>query len=402
MKFHYTSRTKTGELQAGFVEGINREAAANVLNSHGLYVLSVEPIRSSFGEFFTGFFRRVKKSDVMIFTRQLSTMLEAGIALGDSLKSLYNQTRNPILREIVLEISLDIDSGLSLSQSMERQSAVFNDFYISLIRTAEVTGSIDEAMAFLADHLEKEITLVSQVKNALIYPGLVFGLFLVVVFILLTVVFPQIQPIFEDANVELPFVTKALLGTGVFLAKWWIVVLVLGAVIIAIIVDYLRSREGRAVLDQLVLRLPVFGKVFHKLYVVRFSSAMSILIKGGIPISQAIEITSHNIQSAVYEEALLYIAEGVKRGELLSSTLLNYPDYFPSLVVQMTSVGESTGRLADMLDRVSTFYTREVDALIGELVELIQPAIMIVIGVLVGLLFASVLLPIFNLAQQGF
>jgi type IV pilus assembly protein PilC len=402
MKFHYTARTKSGELQAGYVEGVTKESASQVLGSHGLYILSLEPLRSTFSRLFVSFIKRVKKTDVMVFTRQLSTMLEAGIALGDALKSLYNQIRNPVLREAVLEISLDVDSGLSLSQAMERQSAIFNDFYISLIRTAEVTGRIDEAMSFLADHLEKELTLIAKVRNALIYPALVIALFLVVVFILLTVVFPQIAPIFEEANVELPFITKSLLGIGTFLASWWIVIVLLTAIFIGIIFDYFRSREGKSVLDQVLLHLPVFGGIFRKLYVVRFSSNMSILLKGGIPISQAIEITSHNIQSALYEDALNHAAQGVSQGELLSATLLSYPDYFPNLVVQMTSVGEATGRLGDMLDRVSSFYTREVDALVGELVELIQPVIMIVIGVMVGLLFAALLLPIFDLAQQGF
>jgi type IV pilus assembly protein PilC len=402
MKFHYTARTKTGELQAGFVDGINRESAFNVLNGHGLYILSIEPVKNSTPEFLLSFFQRVKKVDVMIFTRQLSTMLEAGIALGDALKGLYGQTKNFIFREMVLEVSIDIDSGLSLSQAMERQSVAFNDFYVSLIRTAEVTGRIDEAMAFLADHLEKEMTLLAKIRNALIYPALVIVLFFVVSFVLITVVFPQVKPIFEEANVDLPFVTKALLGTGTFLADWWHVIIVSLIVIIAILVDYFRGQEGKGVLNQIILNTPVFGKIFKKIYIIRFSSAMSILIKGGIPISQAIEVTGHNIQSPVYEEALVQAAEGVSRGDLLSSTLLNYPDYFPSLVIQMTSVGESTGRLGDMFDRVSTFYGREVDALIGELVELIQPVIMIVIGVLVGLLFASLLLPIFDLAQQGF
>ena len=402
MNFHYTARTKTGELQSGYVEGVNQDAAVQILTGHGLYLLSIAPVRAKLTQFIVGFLRRVKKTDVMIFTRQLSTMLEAGIALGDALKGLYNQTRNPILKEVILEISLDVDSGLSLSQAMARHGAIFSDFYLSLLRTAEVTGRIDEAMAFLADHLEKEMTLVSKIRNALIYPGLIIGLFIVVAIVLITVVFPQIGPIFEEAGVELPLTTKILLGSGEFLARWWWAVFLVGAAVISIIVDYFRSGEGRGVFNQVLLHIPVFGNIFRKLAVIRFSSAMSILLHGGIPIAQAIEITSHNIQSVVYEDALTEAAASVSRGELLSASLANYPNYFPSLVIQMAAVGEATGRLSEMLNRISAFYTREVDALVGELVELIQPVIMIVVGVMVGFLFASILLPIFDLAQQGF
>lgn len=402
MKFRYTARTKNGELQTGIVEGLNQDVAFEILTRHGLYILSIESSRNTIFDPLFNFFRRVNRTQLMVFTRQLSTMLEAGISLGDSLKALYNQTRNPILRETILEISLDVDSGLSFSQALERHGPIFSDFYISLVRTAEVTGRVEEATRYLADYLEKEQVLVSRIRNAMIYPALVIALFFVVAFILVVFVFPEIKSVLDEAGVKLPLITRVLLGAGSFLFRWWGVIVVALAVLISVAFDYFRSREGRTVLDQIFLNIPGIGRLLRKTYIARFSSAVSLLLRGGVPIAQAIEITGRNIGSATYAEVLIEVARGISQGEPLSTVLLEYPRHFPPLVVQMTAVGEATGKLETMLERVAAFYNREIDALIGELVELIQPIIMIVIGVFVGLLFASILLPIYDLAGKGF
>lgn len=399
MKFRYSARTKSGDLQVGNVEAVNREAAFNILTSHELFILSLEAERPSPLARFLKFFQRVRAKDLMIFTRQFATMLEAKIPLGDALKALYAQTKNSILKEAIFEISSDIDAGLSLSQAFERHANIFSEFFINLLRSAEVTGRVEEAMSFLADYLEKNINLRHKVRNALIYPGFILGLFVVVIVILLVFVFPQLKPVFEEAGIELPLLTRLLLGSGEFLLKWWWAIVLIAGVAVVMAVDYFRSREGKIVKDQLVVAIPFLGNLFKQMYVARFAEAANILIRGGIPIAQAIEISGHTIDNAVYREALHQAAEAIRRGELLSQTLSANTLYFAPLVSQMVAVGEQTGKLVEMLARVAAFYTREVDAIIGNLVELIQPVIMVVIGVMVGLLFASVLLPIYNLAQ---
>jgi len=371
-----------------------------MLSGHDLYVLSIEAEHAAtFLTNIADYFRRVKLLDVAIFTRQFSTMLEAEIPLGDTLKSLYRQTSNPILRETIFEISSDIDAGLSLSQALGRHGNVFDIFYVNLVRSAEVTGRVEEVMGFLADYLEKEHLLRSKVKNALIYPAFVVGLFVVVAGILIGVVFPQIGPIFEESGVQLPLPTRILIGAGNFLANWWFAVVIVAVIFIAMIVDYARSREGKIVIDQVSVKLPVFGQLFVKTYVARFAEAVNVLIRGGIPIAQAIEISADTIGSDVYREALKEAAAGIRRGELMSATLEKNETYFPAIVSQMIAVGESTGKLDDMLKRLATFYTREVDDLVTNLVELIQPALMVVVGVLTGLLFASLLLPLYSLVR---
>ena len=400
MKFRYSARTATGEMQVGFIEGVTKEAALNSLHGHDLYVLSIEGSEvPSWYASVTRFFNRVRRVDLMIFTRQFATMLEAAIPLGDTLKALYRQTRNPVLRDAVFEVSGDIDSGLALSQALERQGQIFSEFYVNLVKSAEVTGRVQETVQFLADYLEKENALVSKVRNAMIYPIFVIVLFIVAAGVLMGVVFPQIEPIFRDANVPLPLITRIFLGAGHFVADWWLALLVIVGVFAAFVAEYLRSDEGRIVYDDVVLSVPVVGNLLRQAYVARFGEAMSVLIKGGIPIAQAIETAGHTVGSMSYRDALHDVAEDTRRGELLSRSLETQERYFPPLVSQMVAVGESTGRLDDMLARVAQFYTREVDSLVGNLVELIQPALMVVIGGLVGLLFASILLPIYNLVQ---
>ncbi len=400
MKLKYSARTKTGELQIGFVEAVTKEAAVNILNGHDLYVLSMESMEAPiwYGKFLI-FFNRVRRIDLMVFTRQLATMLESAVPLNDALKSLYRNTHNVVLREAIFEISTDIDSGLSLSQSLERHANIFSEFYINLIKSAEITGRIEEAMSFLADYLEKETILVSKVRNAMIYPIFVIVLFVLTAGVLMGLVFPQIEPIFRDANVSLPLITTIFLIIGNFLANWWFAIIFILLIFFILLFDYFQSDEGKVVYDQLLLSSPIIGHLFKQFYVARFADATSILIKGGIPIAQAIEISGHTTTSINYRDALHEVADKIRQGQLLSQSLEEYEFLFPSLVSQMVAVGESTGRLSEMFNRISQFYTREVDNLVNNLVELIQPSLMILIGGLVGLLFAAILLPIYNLVQ---
>jgi len=387
-------------MQVGYVEAVNRDAASSILGGHDLFILSLDAERESVA--FKGlinFFNRVKRKDLMIFTRQFATLLEAKISLSDSLKTLYAQTRNVILKETIFEIASDIDAGLALSQSLERHNNVFSEFYINLIRSAEVTGRVEEAMEFLAEYLEKEANLISKVRNAMIYPAFILGLFGVVMVILLVFVFPALEPVFAESGVKLPLVTKILLGSGGFILQWWWAILTILGIAIFIAIDYFRSQEGRVVFDQVTISIPLVGSLFKQIYIARFAEASNILLRGGIPVAQAIEISGHTIDSLIYREALHEAAEGIRRGELLSQVLAANSAYFPVLVSQMVAVGEHTGKLDEMLGRVATFYTREVDGVINNLVELIQPVIMVVIGLMIGVLFASVLLPIYNLAQ---
>lgn len=400
MKFDYKARTNQGELQVGNVEASSREAAVSILLSHGLYVLTIEPVKEDkWWMRLTDFFERVKVTDLMIFTRQFATLIASQVPIGDSLRSLYDQVTKPVLKEVIAEVGADIESGFSLSQALSRHPGVFSEFYVNMVKSAEVTGRLSEVLDFLADYLEKQSILIGKLRNALVYPAFVIGLFVVVVVIMVTMVLPQIAPIFTEAHVDLPIYTKILLSTGTFVASYWWVLLILLGVLVALVIDYLQTAEGRAVMNEISLRLPFVGKLLQKVYIARFAESARVLIKGGLTIPQAIEISSHTIGNYVYEDILHEVAQAIRKGLLLSQALKSAP-YFPPLVAQLVAVGESTGRLEAMLERVSSFYNRQVDDTVSNLVELIQPALLVVIGLMVAGLFSAILLPLYNLAKS--
>src|SRR3989344_3733184 len=401
MKFKYKARTKTGELQVGFVDGGDRNLATSTLQSHGLFVLSIQESEGKhWYDRVVRYFGQVKPKDMMIFSRQFATMLGAKVPLNDALKTIQAQTTNPTLKEIVGEVSRDVDGGLSLSQAMERHPQAFSGFYVNMIRSAEVTGRVEEATGYLADHIERQTVLISKVKGALICPVVMVVLFLIVGGIIATVVLPQIGPIFEEADVDVPFFTKILIQGGEFLSSWWWVVLLGVAFVAFVVYDYFKTAEGRGVGDELVLRTPGFSKLLKQLHVARFAESLSVLLRGAIPIAQAVEITGDAIGSPAYGDILNSTADDIRRGELLSQSLAKHQEIFPPFVSQMAAVGEKTGRLEELMGRVADFYTREVDTMVGNLVELVQPVLMVVIGVMVGGLFASILVPIYNLVQS--
>jgi type IV pilus assembly protein PilC len=401
MKFKYQAKTKEGEMQVGYVEAGNRDAAANILAGHELYILSLEPAeKKSFLEGLTSYFGRVKRKDMVIFTRQLATLLEARLPLNTALKTLEAQTKQPVLKEAVRRISDDINAGISFSQAMERQGAVFPRFYVEMVRAAEITGNLNEISGFLADYAEKEGELASKATSAMVYPGVVVGLFIVVAAILIFYVFPQLQPIFEGSNVQLPIYTQILLSTGNFLVKWWAAVLIVLACIGAVIFNYAHTPEGKALIDDSKIKLPILRNVFLPVTLARFSNAAALLVHGGIPIAQALEIIGHMVGNVLYRDIMHEVSEGVRRGELLSQSVEKYPEYFPPLVSQMIAVGETTGKIEQIFSRLAAFYGREADAVMNNLVDLIQPIMMIVIGALVGLLFASILIPLYSLTSS--
>lgn len=401
MKFKYQARNKFGEMQAGFVEAPSKDAAVNVLVGHELFVLTVESAeKKGFIEKIIEKFRRIRAKDIMIFTRQLATLMESQMPLDNALKALYQQTSSPLLKECIFQVEQDIESGLSLSQAFERQKPIFSDFYVSMIRSAEVTGKLEESMMFLASYIEREVEWKSKITGALIYPAVLLGMFVVVAGIMVVVVFPKITPVFQESGVDLPLVSKILLNSGMFIASWWWILAVVIAALAFAVIDYFNSNEGKAVWGQMILVIPVFGNLFRKIYIARFCQSLSVLIKGGIPINQAIEISADTIGNTVYKEILYSISSDVRGGALLSQLLLSNDKYFPPMVGQMTGVGETTGRLDEMMTKIADFYGKEVNSTMDNLSELIQPIMIVVIGILIALLFAAILLPIYSLTQS--
>lgn len=388
-------------MQVGFVEAGSRESAANILAGHELYILQIESAeKKSFYDAIANIFSRVRRKDMMVFTRQLATLLEARLPLNTALKTLREQTTHLVLKEAVYQIAEDVDAGLSLSQAMERQGEIFPSFYVEMIRASELTGNLSEVSGFLADYTEKEAVLASKAASALIYPTIVVTLFLAVGFIMVTFVFPQIGPIFEQSGVNLPIYTRILLGAGKFLGTWWPAVIIALFVFAIIIFDYATTSEGKAMVDDAKIKLPLLSKIFMPLTMARFSNAAALLIHGGIPVAQTLEIIGHMVGNILYRDIIHEVAESVRQGELLSQAMAKYPEYFPPLVGQMVAVGEQTGKLEQVFTRLSAFYNRETDSVVNSIVDLIQPILIVGIGILVALLFASILIPLYSLTTS--
>jgi type IV pilus assembly protein PilC len=401
MKFKYQAKTKEGVTQVGFVEASDRNAASTILAGHDLFVLSVvEEHPPTALDNIAGFFGRATRKDLIVFTRQLATLLEARLPLNNALKILYEQTTNPRLKDAISQVTEDIDAGVSFSQAMARQGKTFPDYYIEMVRAAEVTGNLDEVAAFLANYVEKEGDLASKAASALVYPGIVVGLFIVVAFILITFVYPSLGSVFAENGVALPWYTQVLLNVGTFLNKWWIAVVVAVVALTVLAINYLQTGEGIALLDEAKIRLPIVKKVYLPVIMARFGNSAALLEHGGIPIAQSLEIISHMVGNTLYSEVVRELAQDVRQGELLSASIAKHPKFFAPLVSQMVAVGETTGKIEEMFTRLSGIYTRDADEITNNLVDLIQPVLMIGIGVMVGLLFASILIPIYNLTDS--
>ena len=398
MKFKYQARNKEGEMQAGVVDAANRDSAVNILSSHELFILKLEAAeKPHWYDRLSGYFSGVKRNDMVIFTRQLATLLEARLSLNRALKTLEEQTQNLTLKEAVFRISQDVDSGLAFSQALERQGEIFSPFLVSLVRSAEVTGNLDQVAKFIADFTEREATLVSKARSAMIYPMIVIALFLLVGGLMVAVVFPQIGPIFENSGVEMPLLSRVMIGSGTFLSQWWFLFLIGFVILGVMIADYIRTPEGKAFTDDLKVRMPLVRKVFLPVTITRFANAAAMLSKGGVPVAQAMEIVGETVDNVLYRDLLHEVSQDVRQGMALSDAIAKHPDYFPALVPQMLAVGETTGQLDEILLRISNFYGREADSVVNNLVELIQPVLMIGIGLMVGLLFASILMPLYKL-----
>jgi len=382
----------------GFVEAGDRDAAVTILTSHELFITKIEEAgRSHWYDRIGSWFGGVKRSDLVIFSRQLATLLEARLSLNKALITLQEQTANPTMREAVFQIAQDVDSGMAFSQALERQSNVFSGFFVSMIRSAEVTGNLDKVAGFLADYEEREQQIASKTISALIYPAVIIGLFVVVGGIMVVFIFPQLMPVFQESGVELPWYSKIFIDTGTFILAWWPAVLIGVGVAVGAALDYFRTPEGAAFLDDMKIRLPGAKKMFIPLTITRFANAATMLIKGGVPVAQAMEIVGETVDNVLYRDVLHEVSQDIREGTPLSAALQKHADFFPILVPQMIAVGEATGQLDQMFSRISAFYNREADTVINNLVDLIQPLVMIIIGVMIGVLFAAVLVPLYKL-----
>ncbi len=398
MKFDYLARTKKGEMQSGVIESPNQPTALEALQKRDLIVIRLRPAGAApiFARRIK-IFERVKRKEVFVFFRELSILVGADVPLVQSLRALSEQSENPRLKEILFEIASDVDGGMSFSKALAEHPKIFSSFCINLIKAGEVAGRLQDCLVYLADYLEKEYYLISRIRGAMAYPAFILGAFLIVGVLVMVMVIPQLTSILVEAGQELPLSTKIVITTSNFLRGWgWL--LLLFAIIGSIVGwRYRRTRIGRANWDKLILKLPVFGKILQKTYLARLADNLSALVKGGVSIIQSLNISGQVINNYVFQQVLWQARDEVRGGKTVSSILQRYEE-FPPLFVQMVKTGEQTGKLDAILEKLSVFYNREVENIVANLSQLIEPMLIVVLGIGVAILIFAVFMPIYNLA----
>lgn len=400
MKFNYQARTSEGVIQTGTVEAPNKDSAIETLHSHNLIIFEISEEQKGFisqiEEGFS-FLNKIKKQELVIFSRQLSVLFDAQVPLVQALRTLADQS-TPSFRKIIMEIATDVDSGISFSQAIEKFPSIFSFFYVSVVRAGEASGRLQEVLNYLAGHEEKAYDLNRKVKGAMWYPAFVVSALIIVGAVMMIFVIPQLTSVLEESGQELPILTKIVIGMSRFMQSyWWLLFLGIGGLIVGAFYA-LKTVSGRRFWDELKLNMPIFGPVFRKVYLTRFSENLGTLIKGGIPIIQSLTITSDVVGNVIYKDIILKAREEVRRGNTIHLTFLT-EKYIPPMVAQMIRVGEQAGKVDILLAKLASFYQKDVDNIMENITSLIQPILVLILGGAAGVLVAAILLPIYNIGS---
>lgn len=402
MNFKYVIKTKQGETQAGIVEAVSRRSAIETLQSKGFIILNLdEEVQKPLFSRDIEFFNRVKQKELVIFARQLSILVSAQVPLLASLQSLAKQTDRKFFQGIILDIANDVEGGMVFSRALSRYPKVFSNFFVNMVRSGEASGSLESSLLYLADYLEKQHYLTTRIRNALSYPAFISAAFVIIGVLMMVVVVPRLTTFLQESGVELPVLTRILIGFSYFLKDWWWVIFLLVAGTAGYLIRLIRtSPRARRQWDEMKLRMPILGKkIFQKIYVARIAENLSTLIQGGLSILQALQVTGEVVGNVVFQEIIIKAKEDVRVGNTLSSSLAKHKE-IPVLVSQMVATGEQTGSLDSILKKMSQFYSREIDSTVETLPTLIEPILLLVIAGGVAVLMMAVLMPIYNIANM--
>ncbi len=400
LTFIYTARdTTTNKIIKSTVQAESERSAAKLLMDQGIIPLELAEQSSKAG-LLSRFTNRVRAKDRIIFTRQLATLINAGLPLAQSLHTLAIQTQNKRLVAVINDIITSIEGGATLSSSFAKHPDVFNEVYIALIAAGEVSGTLDQALERIADQQEKDAELLGKVRGAMVYPAIVLVVIMGVIgFMLLTVV-PQIQRLYQDLKQELPFMTAMMVGVANFVAGFWWLLLILLIAAIYFLRRYIKTDNGRVAFDTLKIRFPVFGGLFLKLYMARFTRTGQTLLATGVPMLEMLRISSQAVSNVVVAKSITHASEKVKGGKSLSIALKNDPNIL-SLVPQMISVGEQSGGIDKMMGKAATYYENELDTTIRSISTAIEPILMVVLALVAGFMVLAVLLPVYQLIDAN-
>ncbi len=398
--FNYKASDKDGKEVRGLVEGPNIQAAVKLLRSRELFVVSIKETHKDSGIFdLLARFKKVGFGDVVNFTRQLATMIVAGLSLPDALTILRTQATNPAFVRLIADVEHQIVGGGNLGDSLAKYPNVFSPIYIALVRAGESSGTLDKVLTRLADTLESQAEFRSKIKGAMVYPVIIVIGMVAVVMVMMTVVIPKLTDLYKDFGIDLPLSTKLLISASNFFVQfWWLMI----AGMVGLVVAYGKWKKtpiGELMVDSITLKIPLFGDLTKKVLLVEFTRTLAMLISAGIHILQGLQTLRDSLGNVLYRNAIDEIGKKVEKGFPLGETFAQY-DVFPPIVSQMMKVGEETGKLDDTLVKLSRYFESESEHLVRGLTTAIEPIIMIVLGVGVGFIVISVITPIYNLTSQ--
>jgi len=391
--YSYSAKDSQGLKLSGIVEALDEHDAITVLHKKGLIVIAVKEERLKKVKE-----RGVKLDDLVVFSRQLATMVDSGITLVQSLHILSEQAENKILSSVTLKIKEDIEGGSSLHESLERHPKIFSNLYINMVKAGETSGMLDEILDRLASYLEKSSALQRKVKSSLVYPAVVISMAILITTVLLIKVVPTFKGIFDSLGGTLPVPTQILIGISDALRKFFLFIVIVFAALVFLFKKYISTPKGRFQFDYNLLRAPVFGPLFRKVVVAKFSRTLATLVKSGVPILNALEIVGKTAGNMVVEKAVTDARTSIREGEPISEPL-SRSGAFPPMVVRMISVGEQTGQLEKMLNKIADFYDEQVDAAVSGLTSMIEPLVIGFLGIIIGGIVVALFMPIFKITE---
>lgn len=396
--YHYRARAKNGETKEGVIETTSQDAALDTLQQSGLFVVSLktQAEETSIFRFNIKITGHISQKDVVLFSRELATLFQAHIPIVEALKTLIAETSRPALKKIISDILDDVSGGMALSQAFSRHPEAFTSFYINLVRSGEESGKLQDVFVYLADYLERNYYLTTKTRNSLIYPAFIVFAFAVVVSILMIYVIPQLVQIFQNSGQEIPWYTQIIIFISLFMRTWSPLLLLLFIGGCIFLWRWSFTEKGRYTLHRLQLSVPLIGAIYQKLYMTRLADNLQTLVSSGIPIMRALSITGDVVGNEIYKRAVDQAIESVKGGGTISAAFEKFPE-IPALVTQMIRIGEASGKLDFILGKIAQFYKREVDSLVDNLIALIEPALIVVLGLGIGILVASIMVPFYNL-----
>ncbi|MCU0679873.1 MAG: type II secretion system F family protein [Planctomycetes bacterium] len=395
--FNYKAYNAIQQKISGQIAASSDGEAMDKLGQRGLTNIKVKTAGTSGN--INALLKRVTNKDLVIFSRQFSVMVSANVSITEALLTLVEQTKNPYFQGIIADIAYDVDSGTSLSDAFSQKPKIFSDFFINIVRSGEASGRLDEVLSYLADQMERDYDVVQKVGGEMVYPAAILVCMVGVGVIFLVKVVPSLTEIMQQTATELPWSTKIIMATSFFFRDHLLLIGLIATALIIFLASIVRTKEGRYYFDTFKMTIPVFGPLFRNMYLVRFTRSFSTLLKGGVPLTKSLEIAGKVVKNKIYDNLIEKSLAEVNEGGSLSVSFENNR-YVPKMVAQIISVGEKTGKIDEVLDRLTSFYEREIDVSIRIISTLLTPIVMIIIGIGVFIMVGGILLPMYQVADS--